>query len=301
MAVNKVQRKNGEIILDVTGVTASPSDVVPGKKYVNAEGVLVDGTMPSATQATPTISVSSDGLITASATQTAGRVAAGTKSATKQLTTQGAKTVTPTTSEQVAVAAGVYTTGDVKVAGVANDDLTVAVKVAQAALDAAYNNRSDVAAAKADYDRLTAELAGSAITIARANTIKTVGSKNITAAIAAFDISAASYTTVSGIVSISGNTKTLEITGLTFSKIFAVYFGSCGGALNNNTRISYLFFDGKNVSFTFSNQSKGYTYIQEDQNASYQKPTFNYSNGTLTITNLNTLYGSEIMYLVIGR
>lgn len=36
------------------------------------------------------------------------------------LPTQGAKTVTPTTTEQVAVAAGRYTTGDVKVAGDAN-------------------------------------------------------------------------------------------------------------------------------------------------------------------------------------
>lgn len=36
------------------------------------------------------------------------------------LPTQGAKTVTPTTSEQIAVASGIYTTGDVKVAGDAN-------------------------------------------------------------------------------------------------------------------------------------------------------------------------------------
>lgn len=36
------------------------------------------------------------------------------------LPTQGAKTVTPTTSEQTAVASGTYTTGDVKVAGDAN-------------------------------------------------------------------------------------------------------------------------------------------------------------------------------------
>ena len=70
----------------------------------------------TATQATPSISVSSGGLITASATQSAGYVAAGTKSGTKQLTTQAAKTVTPTTSEQTAVAAGVFTTGAVKVA-----------------------------------------------------------------------------------------------------------------------------------------------------------------------------------------
>ena len=69
-------------------------------------------------QATPTISVSSSGLITASATQSAGYVNAGTKSATKQLTTQSAKTVTPSTSSQTAVASGVYTTGDIKVGAI---------------------------------------------------------------------------------------------------------------------------------------------------------------------------------------
>ena len=36
------------------------------------------------------------------------------------LPTQGAKTVTPTTTEQIAVASGTYTTGDIKVAGDAN-------------------------------------------------------------------------------------------------------------------------------------------------------------------------------------
>lgn len=116
MAVNRVQRADGTVELDVTGVTAAAADVAAGKKFVGADGVLTDGAMPSVTQATPSITVSSGGLITASATQSAGKVAAGTKSATKQLTTQGAKTVTPTTSEQVAVAAGVYTTGEIKVA-----------------------------------------------------------------------------------------------------------------------------------------------------------------------------------------
>lgn len=118
MAVNRVQRADGTVELDVTGVTAAAADVLAGKKFVTAAGVLTDGTMPSVTQATPSITVSSAGLITASAEQEAGKVAAGTKSATKQLTTQAAKTVTPTTTEQVAVAAGVYTTGAVKVAAV---------------------------------------------------------------------------------------------------------------------------------------------------------------------------------------
>lgn len=69
-------------------------------------------------QATPTITVSSSGLITASATQSAGYVNAGTKSATKQLTTQTAKTVTPSTSAQTAVASGVYTTGAITVGAI---------------------------------------------------------------------------------------------------------------------------------------------------------------------------------------
>lgn len=72
----------------------------------------------SVEQATPSITVSSAGLITAKSTQSAGLVSAGTKSATEQLTTQGAKTVTPSTSEQVVVSAGTYVTGDVKVAAI---------------------------------------------------------------------------------------------------------------------------------------------------------------------------------------
>jgi hypothetical protein len=46
-------------------------------------------------------------------------VASGTKSATKQLTTKGGTTITPGTSEQTAVSAGTYVTGDIKVAATA--------------------------------------------------------------------------------------------------------------------------------------------------------------------------------------
>lgn len=76
----------------------------------------------SVEQATPAITVSSSGLITAEATQSAGLVSAGTKSATKQLTTQAAKTVTPSTSVQTVVKAGTYVTGDIKVAAVSGND-----------------------------------------------------------------------------------------------------------------------------------------------------------------------------------
>lgn len=95
-------------------------DLRSGKQLVGADGSIVTGNLPEVIQATPTISVSSGGLITASATQSGGIVEGGTKSATRQLTTQGAKTVTPTTTNQTAVASGRYVTGDVVVSGDAN-------------------------------------------------------------------------------------------------------------------------------------------------------------------------------------
>lgn len=73
-------------------------DLRNGKQLVGADGGIITGTLAEVTQATPSISVSSSGLITASATQSGGIVEGGTKSATQQLTTQGAKTITPGTS-----------------------------------------------------------------------------------------------------------------------------------------------------------------------------------------------------------
>lgn len=95
-------------------------DLRSGKSLIAPDGSVVTGTLPEVEQATPSISVSSGGLITASAVQAGGIVADGTMSATQQLTTQGAKTVTPGTSTQTAVASGRYTTGAVQVAGDAN-------------------------------------------------------------------------------------------------------------------------------------------------------------------------------------
>lgn len=69
---------------------------------------------------TPTITVSSGGLITASANG---------KSNTSQLTTQSAKTVTPSESSQTAVASGRYTTGAVTVAAIPSDYIGSAVVI----------------------------------------------------------------------------------------------------------------------------------------------------------------------------
>lgn len=89
--------------------------------------------MPTATQATPSVSIDSAGLITASAVQAAGYVAAGTKNGTLQLTTQAATTITPTKSEQTAVTAGKYTTGAVKVAAIPADYISTTDATAAAA------------------------------------------------------------------------------------------------------------------------------------------------------------------------
>ena len=85
--------------------------------YASAEVNVPQAEMPETVeQATPVISVSSSGKITATTNQSEGYVVGGTKTATKQLTTTGATTITPSSSIQTAVSAGTYVTGDIIVA-----------------------------------------------------------------------------------------------------------------------------------------------------------------------------------------
>ena len=104
--------------------TATPSTsqqiITPDSGYDGLSQVTVKA-MPSGSLSTPTIS--SSGLITAQV-GTSGYLASGTK-VTKQLTTQAAKTVTPTASEQTVVNSAVYTTGAVKVAAVPSETKTI--------------------------------------------------------------------------------------------------------------------------------------------------------------------------------
>lgn len=94
---------NGKVLLNAAG-----------KAYIAPEG----GT--SVSHPDPTISVNtSTGLITASHTQQSGQVTGGTTTATEQLTTQGAQTITPTTTDQT-IAAGKYLTGAQTIKGDAN-------------------------------------------------------------------------------------------------------------------------------------------------------------------------------------
>ena len=107
--------KNIADIKNSNDITISGATVtVPAGYYAAA----ATKTISSGSVGNPTISVNSSGLITATATATAGYITSGTKSATLQLTTQAGTTVVPSTSQVVAVASGRYTTGTVTVAAI---------------------------------------------------------------------------------------------------------------------------------------------------------------------------------------
>lgn len=109
------------ISLQEKSVTPSTSaqTVTPDGGYDGLSSVKV-GAISTVSKATPSITVSSSGLITASATQSAGYVTGGTVSNTKQLSTQGYMMVTPGVNQQKAVSSGVYTTDNIYVSGDTN-------------------------------------------------------------------------------------------------------------------------------------------------------------------------------------
>ena len=132
---------------DTSDATASAGDILSGKTAYGASGKMV-GTIPSKTESditvsgptvtvpaghyaaqaqkalekvtvlTPHIIVRDTGLIECeSGTFYSGYVEAGIVTNTEQLPVQAAKTITPSTISQTAVASGRYTTGTVTVAG----------------------------------------------------------------------------------------------------------------------------------------------------------------------------------------
>ena len=123
-----------------SNLSASGATVTVPAGYYASQATKSVATGKAQTPATtitsaPTISIDASGKITASnsktqsvtPTVTAGYVSSGTAgtitvsgSNTKQLTVQSAKTVTPSTSNQTAVASGVYTTGAITVKGDSN-------------------------------------------------------------------------------------------------------------------------------------------------------------------------------------
>lgn len=135
--------------IDTSDATATSDDILSGKTaYV--DGAKITGNIPTqtassltaktnivtvpagyyATQVSKSIStgtvndsmfnVSASGLVTATVSTSAGYVTNVSKQNTYQLPTQAAKIVTPSTTQQTAVASGKYTTGDVYVSGDSN-------------------------------------------------------------------------------------------------------------------------------------------------------------------------------------
>lgn len=97
----------GSAFTPATTITTNPSITV------DANG-LVTATVSNYRNITPTVN---EGYIVSG---TSGKVQAS-GSSTYQLSTQGASTITPTETQQTAVASGKYTTGNVVVAGISSD------------------------------------------------------------------------------------------------------------------------------------------------------------------------------------
>lgn len=103
---------------DTSDATAAAADIRSGKTAYGSSGKLT-GTMGTVSVPTPSITVSSSGLITASNSQSAGYTAGGSQSATSQLTTKSAQTYTPTTYSQT-ISSGRYLTGTQTISGDSN-------------------------------------------------------------------------------------------------------------------------------------------------------------------------------------
>lgn len=99
---------------------ADINQVQEGFEFIDNIGELRIGTLPVVEQATPSITVDENGLITATSVQENGKVTGGIKSATEQLLVKEAEVVTPDTTEKIVVASNTYVTGDVKVEGCAD-------------------------------------------------------------------------------------------------------------------------------------------------------------------------------------
>lgn len=126
---------------------ATADDVAAGKTFTSTAGLKVTGTAVAAEQATPEITVDTDGLITATA---------GDKSATKQLTTQAAQTITPGTSNKT-IASGKYLTGTQTINGDANL-LSKNIKSGVSIFGVAGSYEGSGSGLSVSYDETTGEL-----------------------------------------------------------------------------------------------------------------------------------------------
>lgn len=141
--------------------TVSPStaaqEITPDGGYDGLSKVTVNA-MPIGSVGNPTISVNSSGVITATAAVEAGYVDGTDKTGTKQLTTQGAQTITPGTSDKT-ITSGRYLTGTQTIKGDANlvaGNIKSGVSVFGVA--GSLTEGEDVSAETAEYTSLLTDL-----------------------------------------------------------------------------------------------------------------------------------------------
>lgn len=100
---------------DTSDATVTAADLRSGKVAYGKDG-KVTGTVADVAIASPSILVSSSGLVTATTTQEAGFVAAGSQRKTLQIPTQAGQTYTPGTANQT-IPSGRYLTGTQTILG----------------------------------------------------------------------------------------------------------------------------------------------------------------------------------------
>lgn len=202
---------------DSTDLTASAQTVtVPAGYYEETATKSV----ATATKATPSITVSNSGLITASYTQSAGYVTAGTVDNTEQLTTKASATYTPSESIQT-IAAGQYLTGAQTIGAISstyvgsgiahNDSSDLSANGATVTVPAGYyedDASASVASGSASTPATTITVTPS-ITVSNSGliTASASGSRNITPSVEAGYVSSGT----AGTVSVSGS-DTLQLT-----------------------------------------------------------------------------------------
>jgi hypothetical protein len=98
----------------------SAGAMLKGKQLIDQDGNVVEGTIPTVEAATPKITIDSNGKILAKTSQDYGFVAAANKSATYQMTTLGAQTYTPGTSDIWIIDPDTFVTGVQILAGDSN-------------------------------------------------------------------------------------------------------------------------------------------------------------------------------------
>jgi hypothetical protein len=106
---NTLERLDAMEWHDTSDATATAEQILAPYTAYTAEG-KVTGTIQTVSRAVPSISVNETGLITATSNQDDGYVEGGLESATEQIPTRGAQTITPGTTAQT-IQPNVYLTG----------------------------------------------------------------------------------------------------------------------------------------------------------------------------------------------